>query len=243
MLWFSLFNNKEFDSTFPAYPDVRDITGIKELEKNYSQILNELNSYIAKNGIKSHFNVTMVEKPESWKVRALLIWGVKMYQFQKEFPLTMRLMNNIPGVVNICFNVLEPQSKIVPHFGDTNAVIRCHLGLKIPAGLPSCGLKVKNIESPWEEGKVIGFMDAYTHEAWNMTNEKRIILLFDLMRPEFEKRKNKVCATVLMSFYLQNLGNIFPSLYKMNRGWFKILLTPFIWGLQLVIPIRNRLKK
>ncbi|MBN8696182.1 MAG: aspartyl/asparaginyl beta-hydroxylase domain-containing protein [Bacteroidetes bacterium] len=243
MLWFSLYNNSEFQSDLPAYPDIRSTEGINDLEKNYLTVLKELDTYIQQNGIKSHFNITMVEKPESWKVRSLLVWGVKMYQFQKHFPETMKLMNNIPGVVNICFNALEPQSKIVPHFGDTNAVIRCHLGLQIPSSLPACGLKVKNIEKSWEPGKVIGFIDAYTHEAWNLTDQRRTILLFDILKPEFIHQKNKVCATVLMSFYLQNLGNIFPSLYKMNRSIFKILLWPFIMFLQLAIPIRNFLKK
>ncbi|MBK7182501.1 MAG: aspartyl/asparaginyl beta-hydroxylase domain-containing protein [Bacteroidetes bacterium] len=243
MLWFSLYNNSEYKSDIAAYPDVSQIKGIAELEKNHTLILQELNEYIQANGIQSHFNITMVEKPESWKVRSLVVWGVKMYQYQKHFPKTMELMNQIPGVVNICFNALEPQSKIVPHFGDTNAVIRCHLGLTIPASLPSCGLKVKGLDKNWDPGKVIGFIDAYTHEAWNLTNERRTILLFDILKPEFYSKKNKVCATVLMSFYLQNIGNIFPSLYKMNRSVFKVVLWPFICILQLAIPIRNRLKR
>lgn len=243
MLWFSLYNNSEFQSTLPAYPDINSIEGIKELEKNHEIIIQELDSFVKANGIQSHFNITMVEKPDSWKVRSLLVWGVKMYQYQKQFPETMRLMNAIPGVVNICFNALEPHSKIVPHFGDTNAVIRCHLGLHIPATLPNCGLRVKGIERSWEQGKVIGFVDAYVHEAWNLTDQRRTILLFDILKPEFAAKKNKVCATVLMSFYLQNLGNLFPSLYKMNRSVFKVLLWPFIAFLQVAIPIRNYLKK
>jgi len=242
MLWFSLYNNSEFEGSAPAFADLSKVKGITELEKNYAVIIKELDAYTKEHEIKSHFNITMVEKPETWKVRALTVWGVEMYQYQKYFPETMKLMSAIPNVVNVCFNVLEPNSKIVPHFGDTNAVIRCHLGLKIPASIPDCGLKVKTETRSWEKGKVIGFVDAYTHEAWNLTNEKRTILLFDVLTDEFADKKNKVCATVLMSFYLQNIGNYFPSLYKMNRTIFKFLLAPFIWILQLAIPIRNKLK-
>jgi len=242
MLWFSLYNNSEFEGTQAPFADLSKIKGIAELEKNYEVIIKELENYTKQNEIKSHFNITMVEKPETWKVRALTVWGVEMYQYQKYFPETMKLMNNIPNVVNICFNVLEPQSKIVPHFGDTNAVIRCHLGLKIPNNSSECGLKVRNQVRHWEKGKVIGFVDAYTHEAWNNSNEKRTILLFDILTDEFANKKNKVCATVLMSFYLQNIGNYFPSLYKMNRSIFKFLLAPLIFILQLAIPIRNKLK-
>lgn len=243
MLWFSLYNNSEYDSSIPAFIDLSSIKGIKELEQNYGVIIKELERYTKQNEIKSHFNVTMVEKPETWKVRALTVWGVEMYQYQKHFPETMKLMNAIPNVVNICFNVLEPNSKIVPHFGDTNAIIRCHLGLIIPTDFQKYGIKVKNEIKHWEAGKALGFVDAYTHEAWNSTDEKRIILLFDILKDEFSNKKNKVCATVLMSFYLQNIGNYIPSLYKMNRAFLKVVLSPFIAVLRILIPIRNQLKK
>ncbi len=243
MLWFSLYNNSEYKNSKPPFVDLSSVKGVKELELNYHSVIEELEAYTKENEIKSHFNITMVEKPETWKVRALTVWGVEMYQYQKHFPKTMELMKNIPNVVNICFNVLEPQAKIVPHFGDTNAITRCHLGLIVPEQIPNCALKVKDEIKSWEEGKSIGFVDAYTHEAWNLTDKKRIILLFDILTDEFANKKNKVCATVLMSFYLQNIGNYFPSLYKMNRKFMRFLLFPFISVLQLAIPIRNFLKK
>ena len=62
MLWFSLYNNSEYKSDIAAYPDVSQIKGIAELEKNHTLILQELNEYIQANGIQSHFNITMVEK-------------------------------------------------------------------------------------------------------------------------------------------------------------------------------------
>ncbi len=38
------------------------------------------------NEIESHFNTMMVEKPKSWRVRSLRVWGTEMYDVQKHFP-------------------------------------------------------------------------------------------------------------------------------------------------------------
>ena len=54
----------------------------------------------------------MVEIPKSWKVRSLRVWGVDMYDIQKHFPETIKLLNEISCVVNIGFNLLEPDAKI-----------------------------------------------------------------------------------------------------------------------------------
>ncbi|MEO8761515.1 MAG: aspartyl/asparaginyl beta-hydroxylase domain-containing protein [Bacteroidia bacterium] len=241
-IWFSVFDNKEYVSNDPPFADISSIKQIENLERNYKTILAELQQYITANEMESHFNVTMVEKPKTWKVRSLRVWGVEMYEVQKHFQKTMALLNDIPNVINIGFNLLEPQAKIKPHSGDTNAITRCHLGLKIPAGQPTCAIMVKNEVRGWQEGKAIGFIDAYPHEAWNLSTEKRIILLFDILQPTYVKQKNKICATILTSLYLQNIGNRFQSLYKTNRKKFKLILYPFILFLQLAIPLRNRIK-
>lgn len=94
--------------------------------------------------MEAYFNITTVEKPQTWKVRSLRVWGVEMYTYPKYFPKTMSLLSNIPRVVNIGFNLLEPHAVIKPHQGDTNAIIRCHLALKVPDEKEKCYLCVKN---------------------------------------------------------------------------------------------------
>jgi aspartyl/asparaginyl beta-hydroxylase (cupin superfamily) len=72
----------------------------------------------------------------------------------------MKLMRNIPNVVNICFNVIEPNSKIVPHSGDTNAIVSCDLGLIIPPTTLLVAIKVKDDVRGLETGKTPEFIDA-----------------------------------------------------------------------------------
>jgi ornithine lipid ester-linked acyl 2-hydroxylase len=242
-LWFSLFTNADYVSGEKPFVDTSNISEIKNLETNYKTVLAELEEYLSKHQLRGHFNTMMVDKPQSWKVRSLKVWGVEMYDVQKHFQKTMALVNTIPGVINVGFNILEPNSKIKPHGGDTNAIIRNHMGLKIPASSPTCTLKVKGEERGWENGKVLSFIDAFQHEAWNSSNEIRIILLFDILKPEFLKEQNRICATILSSLYVQRIGNVWKGLYKMDREIFRYILAPLILFLQCVIPIRNKLKK
>jgi ornithine lipid ester-linked acyl 2-hydroxylase len=242
-LWFSLFTNADYVSEEKPYVDTSNLAGIKNLETNYKTVLAELEEYLRKHQLQGHFNTTMVDKPQSWKVRSLRVWGVEMYDVQKHFQKTMVLVNAVPGVINVGFNILEPNTKIKPHSGDTNAIIRNHMGLKIPASAPTCALKVKGEVQGWENGKVLSFIDAFQHEAWNSSNEIRIILLFDILKPEFLKSKSRICATILSSLYVQRIGNIWHGLYKMNRKMFRYILAPLVLFLECAIPIRNKLKK
>jgi aspartyl/asparaginyl beta-hydroxylase (cupin superfamily) len=239
-LWFSLYTKKEYIGKEDAFVDVSNISGIKELEKNYLSILKELEQYLETNSLNAHFNATMVDKASTWKVQGVRSWRKESYRKQKHFPKTMELLNALPGVSTISFNLLEPQATIKPHSGDTNAIIRCHLGLKIPAGLPACGLKVKDEVKAWQSGKVLAFTDAYRHEAWNCCDETRIILLFDMIKPEFKKQTNKICSTIHASFFMQKIGNTFPIIYKVNRKIYKLALFPLVLLFRLKIPIANK---
>lgn len=242
-LWFSLLHDRNYKGTEAHFSSISHLKGIRELENNNQIILTELNNYLEKFVLESQFNTMMVEKPKSWKVRSLRVWGVEMYEIQKHFPETMRLLSNIDGVVNVGFNLLEPQSAIKPHCGDTNAIIRCHLGLVIPVENETCAIKVNGEVKNWQQGKVFGFIDAYNHEAWNKTEEQRIIMLFDILLPEFKSQKNKICGVVLASFYMQQLGNFFPKLYNVNPIWLYPITYPLSFLIRILIPIRNYLKK
>lgn len=242
-LWFSLYTRKEYEGNDLPFIDISSIKGIKELEQNHIIIKDELNEYLKANSLNNHFNITMVEKDKTWKVQGLRGWCLQNYKKQKYFPKTMALLNAIPHVTSISFNLLEPQSKIKSHQGDTNAIIRCHLGLKVPADAPACALKVKEETKGWEEGKVFGFTDAFTHDAWNLTDETRIILLFDIIKPEFIKQKVLVCATVRVSLLIQFFGNYFPSIYNWNRERFKGITLPFICMYCMLIPLKNIYRK
>ena len=77
------------------------------------------------------------------------------------------------------FSVLEPRTRIRPHQGYAGSFLRVHLPLDIPAG--DCGLRVGGETRRWETGTVMVFDDRAEHEAWNETDQERVVLLLDFI--------------------------------------------------------------
>ena len=77
------------------------------------------------------------------------------------------------------FSTLGPHTRIRPHQGFPGDFLRCHLGLRVPAG--DCGLAVAGETRRWEEGRVIVFDDRVPHDAWNETDAERVVLLVDFV--------------------------------------------------------------
>ena len=78
------------------------------------------------------------------------------------------------------FSVLKPRTKLPPHTGTTNTRSIVHLPLMIPAG---CGFRVGADVRTWKTGQAWVFDDSIEHEAWNDSDEIRIILIFDIWNP------------------------------------------------------------
>lgn len=172
---------------------------IKELEANTEIIKAEIRALLSGNEKidATVLNPPYLSSPTAWKNFYFYNFGWKRHKNCDRFPKTHAILKSIPNLTFAGITVLEPHSTILPHNGETNAVIRCHLGLKIPAPYPICGLRVGTEEHGWEEGKVLMFSDAHLHSAWNNSSEQRFVLVFDIVRDEFASQKQIVCANVL----------------------------------------------
>jgi aspartyl/asparaginyl beta-hydroxylase (cupin superfamily) len=93
---------------------------------------------------------------------------------------------------SIMFSLLKPGTRIPAHTGTHNTRLICHLPLIVP---PDCGFRVGNETRQWEVGKLIIFDDTIEHEAWNDSAEERVVLIFEVWRPELsEQEKREVTA-------------------------------------------------
>jgi aspartyl/asparaginyl beta-hydroxylase (cupin superfamily) len=86
-----------------------------------------------------------------------------------------------PRAPTIMFSLLRAGARIPAHTGIINARLICHLPLVVP---PGCGFRVGNEMREWEVGKLLIFDDTIEHEAWNESDEDRVVLIFDIWRPE-----------------------------------------------------------
>jgi aspartyl/asparaginyl beta-hydroxylase (cupin superfamily) len=79
------------------------------------------------------------------------------------------------------FSILAPHTHIQPHHGMLNTRLICHLPLIVP---PGCRLRVGNHTRTVEAGKMLIFDDSIEHEAWNDSDDIRVVLIFEIWRPE-----------------------------------------------------------
>jgi aspartyl/asparaginyl beta-hydroxylase (cupin superfamily) len=77
-----------------------------------------------------------------------------------------------------------------------NTRLICHLPLVVP---PGCSFRVGNDKRPVAEGKAWVFDDTIEHEAWNASNATRVILLFEIWRPELTQEERDLVSTIFES--------------------------------------------
>ena len=61
--------------------------------------------------------------------------------------------------------------------------MRYHLALKVPEPREQCRIRVGDEIVTWEEGRSLIFDDTYEHEVWNDTDDERVVLFLDVVRP------------------------------------------------------------
>jgi len=124
-----------------------------------------------------------ISKGDNWKTYAFRVYGNRVDENCRACPATAALLDRLPGLQNAWFSILAPRYHIPPHRGPTRAVIRCHLGLKVPADAEQCWLRVDDVICHWQEGRCLVFDDTYEHEVRNDTDEVRVVLFLDFDRP------------------------------------------------------------
>ena len=135
----------------------------------------------------------------SWT--ALYLWrdGRPVEENSKRCPLTMAALEKVPlskigsRTPAVLFSRLEPGAHIPPHSGMLNCRLICHLPLIVP---PGCWLRVGNETRQWEEGRLLIFDDSIEHEAKNPSGRLRIILLFDIWRPELTQEERLAISSI-----------------------------------------------
>jgi aspartate beta-hydroxylase len=118
-----------------------------------------------------------------WSTFFLLKNGKRVEDHLARCPRTAALLEAAPlceirgHAPTAFFSVLAPKTRIPAHTGVTNTRFIVHLPLVVP---PSCSYRVGAETRPWREGRAWVFDDTFEHEAWNGSDEPRIVLIFDV---------------------------------------------------------------
>lgn len=170
-----VFDNKDFEWT-------------TLLEENWLTIRKELEGILANH--QQFPSLQDIQKEQivlnqdnNWKTYFLFGFGLKAVKNCEACPVTASLLEKIPDMKTAFFSILYPGKHIPAHKGVFKGLIRSHLGLIIPGKKGDCLMQIDNQKILWEEGKAVVFDDTYEHEVWNNSNQVRVVLLIDIIRP------------------------------------------------------------
>ena len=241
--WYEIFGGR-YVGDEPFFFDSDEFVWTKILRENWQVVREEMEHLIESEPecLKPYFSTTLVHPPRQWKTVGFYFWKWRLHRNCKRCPQTVQILESIPYLVGGSLSILEPGANINPHQGDTNAQIKGHLALVIPASIPDCGFQVGPEIRAWEEGEMLLFCDAQRHTAWNHTQQRRLLLIVDVIRPQFTHQTNAICAHVLASSVLQVA---YQSIGWLNRfpGQVHHLLHFFLRGvLRIALPVQRLLK-
>jgi hypothetical protein len=196
----SFYEREEFEWA----PDLEAETGMikSELEALLAAEAEQFEPYVAADADRSGGTAPNAHLAGStnWSAYHLLKGGEPVAGQAEHFPATLAALQHVP-LPHIAgrspmalFSLLKPGAHIRPHHGLFNFRLICHLPLIVP---PGCALRVGNQERSWSEGQLLIFDDSMEHEARNRSDRQRIILLFEIWRPEIGEADREALTLLL----------------------------------------------
>lgn len=185
---------------FPWFDDVE--AALPDIRAELDAILDEPGAFAPY--VQGHANrpkkeeLGMLNNP-AWSAYYLWKNGEPVAENAARFPKTLHALRNVPlaHVPNrspsILFSLLRPGAHIPPHNGLVNTRLICHLPVIVPG---KCRFRVGNETRDWVEGKGWAFDDSIEHEAWNGSDRTRVILLFDVWRPELTEEERRLVVSL-----------------------------------------------
>jgi beta-hydroxylase len=161
---------------------------VRHIEDNWETIREEAAALLEDRAALANFqdisrDQIEITDDDRWKTFFLYGYGFEARLGVEMCPRTAALMREIPGMKTAMISILSPRKHILDHRGPYKGVLRYHLGLIVPEDAESCRIRVGEDVRHWEEGRSMIFDDTFNHEVWNDTDETRVVLFVDVMRP------------------------------------------------------------
>ncbi len=139
---------------------------------------------------------------QAWTACYLWRDGKRVEPWASRCPRTVEALSGIdletvPGRAPFAlFSKLTPGAWIRPHTGYLNTRLVVHLPLIVPEG---CRFRVGNSEIEWKEGQALAFDDTIEHEARNDGAGTRVVLIFNVWRPELTTDERDAVSALLQA--------------------------------------------
>ncbi|HEX4848998.1 MAG TPA: aspartyl/asparaginyl beta-hydroxylase domain-containing protein [Novosphingobium sp.] len=117
-------------------------------------------------------------------------------------PATMEALGHAPmpqiagRSPNAHWSRLLPGAHIAAHTGMLNTRLICHIPIKTA---PDCWFRVGSEVRGWVDGVPLVFDDSINHEAKNDGPEERVVLLFEIWRPEIDPADREAIGRIFQA--------------------------------------------
>jgi ornithine lipid ester-linked acyl 2-hydroxylase len=160
---------------------------VRELEARWRDIRAELDALTGRldhipNFQEIHEGQSKWTQDDRWKTFIFKGYGDDFEPNWQKCPNTAAILKNVPDLTTVMFSIMGPKKHIPPHRGPYKGVLRYQLALRVPDE-KLCRIRVGDDVVHWQEGKSILFDDSFEHEAWNDSDELRVVLFVDVVRP------------------------------------------------------------
>jgi aspartyl/asparaginyl beta-hydroxylase (cupin superfamily) len=141
-----------------------------------------------------------LNKSPRWSAFHFYERGHELTERSARAPETMAAVRRLPQAEvdgrspTAMFSVLKPRTRIPPHTGIANFRLVVHLPLVLPG---NCGFRVGGETREWRIGEAWVFDDTIEHEAWNDSDETRIILICDVWSPRLSPEEREAIRAVI----------------------------------------------
>ena len=210
------YHQEPSDFHYPGLPEVEfhdpaQFAGLAALEQATAEIRAEFDALIAAEAAEM---VPYIQYPDrvpmrqwkelnhnpKWSAIHLLQNGERIEANARHCPRTLEAIAAMDQPVvagaspNAMFSLLAPRTRIPPHTGVANTRLVCHLPLIVPA---DCGFRCGETIRQWRVGEAFVFDDTIEHEAWNDSDELRVVLIIDLWPPALGPDDRAAVAAVI----------------------------------------------
>ncbi|KMS58381.1 aspartyl/asparaginyl beta-hydroxylase domain-containing protein [Sphingobium cupriresistens] len=194
----AFYERKEFDWVAPmeAMTDaiVAELHAVRAQEADFAPYVQTATNRPAPNN--------PLRDDPSWG--ALYFWqgGAPVAENAQRCPAVMEALALAPMPViagrspMALWSLLKPGTHIQPHHGLLNTRLICHLPLLTP---PDCTLRVGAETRDWRRGEMLIFDDSVEHEAWNRSADTRVVLLFEVWRPEIDAEEREALTRLFQA--------------------------------------------
>ena len=160
------------------FPEINIIEENWEIIRDEAMQLYNLGHIAAKDDLPA----SSFYKDDRWKSFYLKLYNHKLPSAYECAPKTMELLNQVPSLNLALFALLMPGKKLSDHHDPFAYTVRYSLGLVTPNS-EKCGLDIDGDKYIWKDGDSIIFDETYCHNAYNDSDQIRLILMTDIDRP------------------------------------------------------------